>query len=410
MAKVNNKKEVKQTPKGPPLELPAGTTEEIDPRRLLLDPQNLRLLERTDDPLKDVDVSLVGQDSVQRRLFESLWDDELFDVKSLSTSISNIGFLRHERLIVAKYDGENFLVLEGNRRLTAVLQIFNSNGTDLRGLRKDVRDSLATLPCFVLDGPAISGSKEQLNTYRRAAEIYIGLRHIGGAREWEPASRYEFEARLVFDEGWTIDQIAEAFGRKPNEVTRDLKAQKLYHAYLAFEQRHGFSHSLTYNAFNEAARSPDIMKWLGWSDKSLRMNKQEQVDAFFFYLTTKIRVPTSLPGFEDDGPSPRKSTEAAVRKLRDLLKLKDNDVEDALMARQFDEAELLFEQKREGNFGKRVETFTRSLGRVTTKELGDDLQENKRRLTALVADANKVIKIIDAKRKSVASGMTTTKI
>jgi hypothetical protein len=223
------KNRTKGTNIGPQLHLPVGISEDIEPKFLLLDPQNIRLLERVDTKLHDVPVKLVGQKSIQKELTDLFVSDSLFDIKSLETSIIHNGFLKHERLIVAPFDGESYLVLEGNRRLTAVRNIFSTYGTRLSELRPEVRQSLQTLPCFVIIGPAIAGSSKALDEYRRAAEIYIGMRHLMGARRWEPASRYEFQARLILEEGWTVADVAERFGRKKSEVTRDLKAQRLYH-------------------------------------------------------------------------------------------------------------------------------------------------------------------------------------
>jgi hypothetical protein len=151
---------------------------------LLLDPHNLRLLERGQDKLQHVPASIIGQKAVQDELFQTLLDDSLFDVPALERSIIYNGFLKHERLIVARYDGQHFLVLEGNRRLTAVKSIYLKFGAKLERLPSAVRQSLQTLPCFVLNGRAINGAASRLEEYRRASEIYIGMRHLMGAKRW----------------------------------------------------------------------------------------------------------------------------------------------------------------------------------------------------------------------------------
>src|SRR5258708_38789531 len=109
-------------------------------------------------------------------------EDAFFDVWSLESSIPHNGFLKHKRIIVARYDAGKFLVLEGNRRLTAVKHLLEEYGDKLTGLPAYVRQSLQTLPCFVLNGDAIGGSDAILEEYRRAAEIYIGMRHLMGAK------------------------------------------------------------------------------------------------------------------------------------------------------------------------------------------------------------------------------------
>src|SRR5438874_13541241 len=313
----------KRAKTGPRLHLPDGLSEDIEPKFLLLDPQNIRLLERVDTKLHDVPVKLIGQKSIQKELTEIFVSDPLFDVKSLQTSIIHNGFLKHERLIIAPFDGESFLVLEGNRRLTAVRNIYAIYGTRLSELRPEVRQSLQTLPCFVIAGPAIAGSGESLGDYRRAAEIYVGMRHLMGARRWEPASRYEFQARLILEEGWTVADVAERFGRKKSEVTRDLKAQRLYHDFRKFERRSKIEHSLTYNSFAEASRAPSIMKWLGWSNEQMTVKDKYREESFFHYLVSRLKTRGRAKPGEGEEETAEESAEAIVRRLRDMLKLSD---------------------------------------------------------------------------------------
>jgi hypothetical protein len=344
---------------GPALRIPDGESQDIEPGRLLLDPDNLRLLERVDSALLKLPIKLIGQQSIQDKLYQTIANDPLFDIKSLASSITHNGFLKHERLIVAKYDGDRFLVLEGNRRLTAVRSLVEKHGKSFAGLPDYVRQSLQTLPCFVLLGEAIGVSDEILKNHRRASEIYIGMRHLMGAEKWQPASRYEFQARLIEDEGWSPEDVAERFGRKKNEVLRDLKAQRLYRSFREFETKNRVEHALTYNAFAEAARAPSVMNWLGWSNKEMDVAHKDRQASFFHYLISRLRARSRVSLPEGEEESNEDSAETIVRHLRDMLKLGDECVESALVDRDFDSAEMQFEQKREGTFAKRVASYTR---------------------------------------------------
>lgn len=379
---------------GPVLDLPEGVSEEIAPSQLLLDPQNLRLLERLGQSFRTLDVSLFGQQAIQQKLFELIDNDARFDIESLAASIANNGFLKHERLIVVRYDGNKFLVLEGNRRLTAVRRLTQLYGSQFEGLRNNVRESLRTLPCFVIDGPSVSKSAEQLNKYRRAAEIYIGMRHLMGAKNWEPASRYEFQSQLIFDEGWKIEEVAERFGRKKEEVLRDLKAQVLYQDFVKFEQENGIEHSLTYNAFAEAARAPVISKWLDWSATKMKYENSANEEAFFHYLISRLSRTSSFSDDSDDEGSPSMSAEMAVRRLRDMLKIEDESIEEALLDRDFKNAEILYEERKEGTLARKLATFTRSLKRTTSDDLNSP--ETKEKLEELLAQVQRMLKVIDA--------------
>ncbi|AJG19138.1 hypothetical protein RR42_m1741 [Cupriavidus basilensis] len=389
------REEENKSSQGPVLDLPEGDSLEIEPSRLLLDPDNLRLLERVGETFQNLELKLYGQPSIQKKLFDVINSDPRFDIGSLAASIANNGFLKHERLIVARYDGEKFLVLEGNRRVTAVRRLLEENGPTLQKLRPTVRESLQTLPCFVLKGSVIGTSTQQLAAYRRASEIYIGMRHLMGAKSWEPASRYEFQSRLIFDEGWSASDVAERFGRKKAEVLRDLKAHVLYHDFVKFERANSIEHSLTYNAFAEAARAPVISQWLEWSADEMQYLNRENEDAFFHYLITRLRGASSSSEDTDDDLVPELSAEMAVRRLRDMLRLEDPTIVESLLDRDFKSAEILFEERKEGALPKKIASFTRTLKRTTTEDLTDS-PETEARLLELHKQVTKMLSMIKA--------------
>ena len=79
-----------------------------------------------------------------------------------------------------------------------------------------------------------------------------------------------------------------------------------------------------------------------------------------------------------------------------MLKLEDENVESALLDRDFDSADLQFEEKREGTFAKRVASYTRGLKRVTGDELGENPKEIKSKVVDLVDQAKKTLLLLDA--------------
>ncbi len=381
--------------RGPLLALPEGDARPIEPDLLLLDPHNLRLLERAEPAFWNAPAKLVGQTALQSKILEVLASDEGFDVRSLATSILNNGFLRHELMIVAPYDASKFIVLEGNRRLAAVRTIFKENGPDLTGLPSNVRDTLKTLPCFVLSGDPIDGDEQKLTAFRRAAEIYIGMRHLMGAKSWEPASRYEFQANLILNEHWTPAQVAERFGRDKSVVLRDLKAQRLYRNFRAYEKKYSISHKLTYNAFAEAARAKSIMDWLGWSNDDLDVTSSDNQKVFFKYLISRVGAKIKTGGDDEDEVSAEQSSELVVRQLRDMLKLDDDIVTGALEDEDFDRAELMFQERREGAFTRRISSYVRGLQRVTSEELLQNPKQIRVALLDLVKEAQKIQKLLE---------------
>jgi hypothetical protein len=393
MASKNGPKRPRK-PSGPGLALPDGKSEDIAPDDLLLDPGNLRLFE-VSAGLASTSAKLVGQQPIQDRVYKTIVETPRFDVQSLVTSILYNGFLKHERLIVAPYDHARYLVLEGNRRLASVRYILRKakeQPRDLPPTASHALQTITTLPCFVLDGPVIDGDEEVLQTYRRAAEIYIGMRHLMGAKSWEPASRYEFQARLI-SEGWTPEQLAERFGRDKGQILRELKGQRLYSDFVEYEKKQKLAHSLTYNAFSEAGRAPAIMNWLGWSAKDMRVTNKENERTFFTYLISRLRHAQTTDEEANEG-SLEESAEGIIRRLREMLRLEDEDIVGALEDGEFEVAENLYETRKEGELAKRLGGYIRALKRVTIDEAQRDAKENRRLLRDLITQAENIEKML----------------
>jgi hypothetical protein len=97
------------------------------------------------------------------------------------------GFFRNEPLIVTRENGQSYTVIEGNRRL-ATLKVLRgapeADGLDLLVESSPGRiEQLAEVPCFEVS------SRDEIRAY-------VGFRHIGGIKTWDP----EAKARYVLGE------------------------------------------------------------------------------------------------------------------------------------------------------------------------------------------------------------------
>lgn len=316
-----------------------------------------------------------------------------FKIDSLITSIRALGFLRNDLLIVARYDGSRFLVLEGNRRLSAVKLILNAP----KGVRDSVLKTLGTVPCFVLDGEPVSGDEARLTAFRDAALQYIGIRHLTGIQEWETASRYEFLARLIDDHGMTPQQVADQFGQPLSAIMRDYRAHLLYWRFREFEIEVKLrKHRLTYNTFAEASRSPEIREWLGWTDVEQRCSNESRIRTFFDYVIKQLVV--SQPGLfgeaEEDW-TVENSAEAVVRRFRDMLKRHDPEIESNLEQGDFPKAHELFDLRRMGRLEQRLKGYINGIKSVSKSEMQDNPANSARLLDALSKEAIDLKSIID---------------
>lgn len=139
---------------------------------LRLDAENPRLPER---------VRRRPQSEILRFLYENGVLEEI------AQSYMDHGFFRNEPLIVTPENGQRYTVIEGNRRLATLKVLSGAPEADDMHLlvesSPDRIEQLAEVPCFVVS------SRDEIRAY-------VGFRHIGGIKTWDP----EAKARYVLGE------------------------------------------------------------------------------------------------------------------------------------------------------------------------------------------------------------------
>jgi hypothetical protein len=170
-----------------------GEQRRVPLRYLLLDPSNPRL---------PTEMQGQGQDDLAVHL-------ELgFDALTVAESIASHGFFGSEPLIViADATPGRWVVVEGNRRLTALLGLVDPS---LRGQFANPKpwEDLANQATVGLDDliPVV------VLPDRAAATPIIGFRHISGILQWQPYAQARYVARLVDEDGMSFSQVAEMIG------------------------------------------------------------------------------------------------------------------------------------------------------------------------------------------------------
>jgi hypothetical protein len=138
-----------------------------------------------------------------------------FEAIEVAKSIARNGFFANEPLIViATSDSNKWTVVEGNRRLTALLGLAFQHIRDgfyqkeewekiaeSASLSKDI-----LIPCVKVDD-------------RSQVASIIGFRHISGILDWTPYAQASYIAHLVETEGHNFEIVAEMIGKSRTEVT-----------------------------------------------------------------------------------------------------------------------------------------------------------------------------------------------
>ena len=188
----------------------AGTPfQHIPTKDLLLDPHNPRLAEYG-----------ISTSASQFELLKTLWDE--MAVAEVAMSIAYSGYFQHEPLFVEKDGPGKFIVIEGNRRLAAVLLLRESDyrkklrATDLPEIETDAKRRLQELPCVV--------------TTRKKIWRYLGFKHVNGPATWGSYAKAQYVAHVHNEYGVPLKDIAAQIGDYSSTV------QRMYRGLMIVEQ------------------------------------------------------------------------------------------------------------------------------------------------------------------------------
>lgn len=205
----------------------------VTPDSLLLDPKNPRIVLNINRPV-DYTLPQVASDEIQTYIL-SVVDKSEFHVADLIDSIGRRGFLDiGRRMIVERVKGtDKYLVLEGNRRLTAIKHLM-SNPSALAPRVLQSLNSIRALELVVLGTCGLD--RDEIVTR------LLGMLHLKGQLEWgsmerafyvyrayifELRKRWEFETPFYDVE--CSRECGATFEMGPHEVRNELATYSVYY-------------------------------------------------------------------------------------------------------------------------------------------------------------------------------------
>lgn len=206
---------------------------------LLLDPNNPRLVT---DLHQNLDVPDELAEEKQEELLRkfspggAIADDEedFLKIESLMTSMSEIGYVGIDRIVVRKAPGGKFIVLEGNRRTATIKILREKNRTARDKFPENISQTFEELDVMELPSDGVSPTvlRERLN-------VILGIRHYGSLLEWEPLPKaynmfHNYMGIHPTMDNFTVEQIRikEVASRLSIKATEVRKALKTYIAFL----------------------------------------------------------------------------------------------------------------------------------------------------------------------------------
>lgn len=342
--------------------------------QLLLDPNNYRLQEQ-DDFVTCAD-DRFHLDRVQSGTLRRLQKES---IRPLRDSIVANGFLEIERIVVTPYehDDDKYLVIEGNRRVAALLQIRDEfeGGIDIPEKVVAVFDAV---PCLVA---------EQAGQEAYFREALMGIRHVGGIKEWGGYQRAKLIAELRDAHDLEPQAISQRLGLSVQEVNRR------YRAYKALEQMKNdeifseYAGANLYPIFHEAVSLPTVREWLNWNAEN---NCFEEADV----LETFYQLVTPRNAGQDDESDPKIRTYSEVRQLREILANDDAKAELLQLDREFVEAVAVANQDRMARrWRNEIAEAKAALSKIPGLEINNFSPEDLASINDLIETAQKILEM-----------------
>ncbi len=164
-----------------------------------------------------------GRDVSQETVLDLMRDWKLDELAV--SFLESGGFWTHEAVLVTKeelYGKPRLVVIEGNRRIAALRYLSDAiNEREATQKWKEIAESQAAPEGLFEKIPYIEvGSRGEI-------EAFLGFRHVTGIKEWKPAEKAEFIAKMIDDRGMSYEQVMRKIGSKTPTVRQHYISYRL---------------------------------------------------------------------------------------------------------------------------------------------------------------------------------------
>jgi AAA15 family ATPase/GTPase len=251
-------------------------------KNLLLDPNNYRFIDRPD--YKPVPENEVADPRIQLRSQSFVAGKNNENISDLIISFKTNGFLDIDQIQVKRI-GENYLVLEGNRRVTTLKYLYEEflKGGDVGKLSESDFKSIQLVE--IIDEDPVQHL------------ITMGLHHISGKRRWSAVNEAQLIEDLISKYGKTEDEVCNSLAISKQALRRSLRALSFIEQYKSSDFGDQFQTPM-YSIFEAAIGNPSMKLWLDWDDVEYHANDTAHVERFFSWISKSEEIERTENGEE----------------------------------------------------------------------------------------------------------------
>lgn len=245
---------------------------ELSIDQIYLDPNNPRFV---DDNWLTILDERIDQENVQTEAQEKMI--RFHDVDKLRMNMEINGFLPIDKVIVREFKPEKFVVLEGNRRVSAAKLIVELENKGV-AINASVMDSIRTINCLLYTG-----------TNNQAAWIFQGLRHITGIKPWSAYNKAKLMNQLLQQERKNLSEVGKQFGLSAFGAGQWIRG---YNAFRQAKDDSEYSRDVkesSYTYFQElfGRSNLPLRQWMEWNDSKYRFEDSLAFHEFLGWLYPK---------------------------------------------------------------------------------------------------------------------------
>jgi hypothetical protein len=216
---------------------------------LFLDPMNPRLGRSNTNP-----------EESQERVLELMRD---WTLDELAVSFLESGYWPQEAMICVHeelYGQKSLVVIEGNRRLAAIKYLKKAfDGEPLSRKWGSLIEGSACPDDLFTRVPYILADE------RGDVDAFLGFRHVTGIKEWKPAEKAEYIAKLIDERGMSYEEVMRAIGSKTEPVRRNYIAFRVLRQLEELEEEDILLQHVEerFSVLYLSLREPGIQEFLG---------------------------------------------------------------------------------------------------------------------------------------------------
>lgn len=268
----------------------------INIKDLLLDPNNPRFSKHLDEIIP---FEKIADEDVQASAYAQMQaPTNRFEIEELVAAIIADGFIHVDKIFVQKI-GEKYLVVEGNRRITAIKKIFEKRKDDIT---PELKNQITKIPCIVID----AAEPDANNLIRKI----LGLRHHGSILPWKPlpAAFNLYQQYMIEICSGNIEEaknpenfiynpaiakkVAAMFSVKLSDVREKIKLYRVYLQLMDVSHNHASVVSPdSFSMIEETLGRPILKTYFGYNETSSILSEEGAENMLDLYFGLKEKPP-----------------------------------------------------------------------------------------------------------------------